>query len=79
LSFEETFVGYSRLEVIHALYERVNPRFCDRARDALSVAVEFCSEPPDDKILFVSASGHCATDCEPQYISIGIRFEPRPK
>jgi hypothetical protein len=76
LSFEETFVGYSKLEVIHALYTRVNPYFCDRARDALSIAVEFCSEPTDDKILFVSASGQCNP---PQCISIGIRFEPRPR
>jgi hypothetical protein len=78
--FEERFSGQSKLEVIRDVYGRDNPDFCDRARDALCVAVEFCSEPTQGNVLYASASGTCcAAGDSTQSISIVTWFDrPRP-
>jgi hypothetical protein len=78
--FEERFVGHSKLETIRAIYASDNQDFCDHAKDAMSVAVQFCSEPEAGSVLYVSASGHCAsTEERMQTISIVTWFDkPRP-
>jgi hypothetical protein len=77
--FEERFWGHSKLEIIRDVYGRDNPDFCDRARDALCVAIEFCNEPMDGSVLYASASGTCCVaDDATQCISIVTWFD-RPR